>query len=807
MFDNLNEKHLKSMITEKLSIYFGTSSKEATAEQLYKAVVMTVKDILLEKQKTFNLKQREQGKKKLYYLCMEFLVGKSLKNNCYNLRIKDAMQNVLKDFNTSLEELYEFEPDPGLGNGGLGRLAACFMDSLATGEYSAMGFSILYEYGLFKQKIVDGWQIELPDQWLSGGEVWLTPRSDKHFNVRFDGYIEESWTEGKLNIVYKDYSEVEAVPYDMMISGADCAAVSVLRLWKPVATKKFDMQSFTQGDYYRAMRDSNDADLIGKVLYPTDSTWEGKELRLKQQYFFVSASIQNIFSDHIKRIGNIDSLPANAAIHINDTHPAFCIPEMMRIMLDDYGCSWEKAFNIVTKTVAYTNHTVMSEALEKWPEDLIARKLPRIYSLMKEIDRRFCDEARYVYHLSNETVENMSIISHNQIKMANLSIIGSHSVNGVSKLHSEIIRSSIFKDFYNITPKKFKNVTNGIAHRRWLCQSNTALASLIGDCIGNDYYKQPEKLIEFKRFENDDSVLKRLAEIKYENKKLFAEYAKIKNGVIINPDSIFDVQAKRMHEYKRQLLNVLKIISIYDELLINPDQNIMPMTFIFGAKAAPGYYMAKQIIKLISFLSADIAKNKDINKILNVVFMEDYNVTMAEKLMPSAEISQQISLAGKEASGTGNMKFMLNGAITIGTLDGANVEIKEACGADNIFIFGLKSHEVESLWNLGYNSTYYYNKNIKLKRVIDMLNAGFNGTSFSDIAQYLLTGKGIADPYMCLADFSEYLGVHNKAIKTYKDVIKWNKMSLNNIAAAGVFAADRSIKNYAQNIWNISPVL
>lgn len=806
MNSNINEKQLKEMISGKLSRYFGSIFKEATQEQLYKAVIMTVRDLLLEKRKAFNIKQKEQKKKKLYYLCMEFLVGKSLKNNCYNLDIIQPLNNVLKECNLSLEQLYDLEADAGLGNGGLGRLAACFLDSLATGGYSATGFCLLYEYGLFKQKIVDGWQTELPDQWLRSGDVWLTQRSDRHFNVKFGGHIKEEWTANKLVINHCDYSEVEAIPYDMMISGANSEAISVLRLWKPVATKSFDLQSFSQGDYDSAMKNLNEADLIGKVLYPADSTWEGKALRLKQQYFFVSASIQNIISDHISRVDDISRLPEYAAIHINDTHPAWAIPEMMRILLDDYGLCWESAWDLVNRTVAYTNHTVLSEALETWDVDLIKRQLPRIYDILIEIDIRFRESHEVKRFLTDNEIEHNKIISYNRIKMANLCVIGSHSVNGVSALHSDIIKKSIFKSFYNLTPEKFCNVTNGITHRRWLCQSNIGLSSLIYDLIGQDCNKLPERLIELKKYENNEQVLLSLAKIKADNKKRFSDFA-LKRGVIIDPYTIFDVQAKRLHEYKRQLLNVLKIISLYDDLLQNPDKDVEPITFIFGAKAAPSYYMAKQIIKLICFLSMEIKKNKKINKKLNVEFMEDYNVSMAEILIPATEISQQISLAGKEASGTGNMKFMLNGALTIGTLDGANVEMAQSCGIDNIFIFGLKSDEVETLWNSGYNSTFYYNQNARLKRIINMLNTGFNGTSFSDISEYLLTGKGIADPYMCLADFSEYFNICERASDIYRDRTKWNKMSLNNIASAGIFSADNSIKNYAHNIWNISPVL
>ena len=802
--NNFTEKEAETLIKSKLSRYFGVTEKEATKEQIYKATVMCVKDILLEKRSAFNRKYRSKGGKRVYYLCMEFLLGQSLKNNTYNLNMQESLDKALrKCFNCSLEDLYDMEPDAGLGNGGLGRLAACFMDALASQNYPALGYSIRYEYGLFKQKIVDGWQMELPDIWLPGGEIWLTQRQDKTFKVKFDGYIKENWTKNGLKIEHCDAKEVEAVAYDMMISGKDCEAVSVLRLWVAQNRHDFDMKTFSQGDYMRCMQEDNEAELISKVLYPSDNHFEGKSLRLKQQYLLVSASLQDIVQDHLKRYGTLDSLPDKAAIHTNDTHPALCIPELMRILIDDHGYSWEAAWSIVTRTVAYTNHTVMSEALEKWNEDLIARRLPRIYSILKEINQRFCAEMWNRFPGDWDKIDRMSIFSHSQIKMANLSVIASHKVNGVSALHSKIIKESIFKDFNDVFPEKFTNVTNGIAYRRWLCQSNPELSSLITECIGDGFVKDAAKLIGFKDFENDERVLNELNKIKALKKKQFCDFAKKKQGVIIDPETMFDVQAKRMHEYKRQLLNALYIISLYNDLKENPNLPVQPKTFIFGAKAAPGYYFAKQIIRLICCMSEDIKKNPKINAKLNVVYMEDYNVTMAEKLMPSTEISEQISQAGKEASGTGNMKFMINGALTIGTLDGANVEMREACGDENIFIFGLTAREVNELWSHGYNSTGYYNNNKKLEKVIDALNKGFNGVAFDDIARYLLVGSPVADPYMCLADFGSYCDIHAKADEVYKDKMLWTRKSLNNIATSGIFSADRAIREYADNIWNL----
>ena len=800
----ISEKEVKESIKGKLVRYFGVSPAEATKDQIYKAVVMSVRDILLQKRQQFHKKIKAQRAKRVYYLCMEFLLGRSLKNSLYNLSATAVYEKVLSSYGISLDEMYEFEPDAGLGNGGLGRLAACFMDALATGDYPAMGYSLRYEYGLFKQKIVDGWQLELPDTWLPGGEAWLTQRSDKSFIVRFNGQVEERWTENGLETNYVNCKEIEAVAYDMMISGKDSDAVSVLRLWKAKPVQDFNMKLFSQGEYYQAMTDDNDADLLTKVLYPADNHTAGKSLRLKQQYFLCSASIQNIIKDHKHRYGDLRDLPKLAAIHLNDTHPAMAVPELMRILVDEYFYDWNQAWAITTATCAYTNHTVLAEALETWSEDLIERTVPRIHSIIKEINRRLCEELWNRFPGEWAKISRMSIIEHDRIKMANLSLYGGHSVNGVSALHSEIIKKSVFKDFYDFSPEKFTNVTNGIAHRRWLNQSNPELSALLTDCIGDGFELNAAQLSEFKKFEDDKTVLNRLDEIKSIKKRQFAEYAKKKQGIIVNPETIFDVQAKRLHEYKRQLLNVLHIIDDYLDLLDNPELDVVPKTYIFGAKAAPGYDMAKKIIKLINFLAEDIKKHPKIHDKLNVVYMEDYNVTMSEKLMPASEISEQISLAGKEASGTGNMKFMINGALTIGTMDGANVEMAEAVGLDNIFIFGLKSNEVDDIWRTGYSSSNYYNKSPRLRRIIEALIVGFNGQSFADIANYLLTETPVADPYMCMADFGAYRNTQNKISKLYvNDKQKWNKMSLRNIAAAGVFAADRSIADYAKNIWKL----
>ncbi len=803
-----NKDEVKALLEGVLLRHFGCSAKEASSEQMYKACAITVKNLLSDKRSEYKKKVNEAGAKRVYYMCMEFLVGRSLKTNLCNLGLDKAYSEALSSLGFELDELYECEPDAALGNGGLGRLAACFMDSLSSLDYPATGFSICYEYGLFRQMIVDGIQLELPDVWLPGGEVWLVPRTDRIYKVRFGGKITEGWKDGHCEIIYQNAEEIEAVPYDMFISGASSSAVSQLRLWRARDIQNFNMGLFTQGQYTKALEESTNAEIISKVLYPSDNHTEGKLLRLSQQYFLVSASVQSILRDHIAVYKTLDNLSDKVAIHINDTHPALCIPELMRILVDDYFYSWERAWDIVTKTVSYTNHTVMPEALEVWNEDLFALKLPRIYTIVKEINERFCRRAWEVFTGDWDRISRMSIVADSQIRMANLSVVASHSVNGVSRLHSSILKKSTFNDFYKMYPERFDNVTNGVAHRRWLCYSNPALASLIEDCIGSDYRHEPEKLAELKEFANDTQVLDRLRAIKHENKVAFADLIYKKTGRALNTHSIFDVQIKRLHEYKRQLLNALNIIGLYLDLKDNPDTDIQPQTFIFGAKAAPGYDMAKRIIKLICCLGKDISENPNakIREKLSVVFLEDYNVSMAEALIPSAEISEQISLAGKEASGTGCMKLMLNGALTIGTLDGANVEMCEAVGKENIFIFGLSASEVEELWLRGYNSASCYTSSPRLTRIINALSIGFAGESFADISAYLLNAQGVADPYMCLADFDSYHTTHKTMTEAYKNREWWCRASLMNVASAGYFSADRSIEEYAVRLWNLKKV-
>ncbi len=806
MAEKYTKQKLMELIEGKLSRYYGLSVAEATREHIFKAMAVTIRDILREKRTAFSKKVSQENAKRVYYLCMEFLTGTSLRNNIYNLGMESVMSEVASEYGFELSELYALDPDPGLGNGGLGRLASCFMDSLATMNYPAMGYSIRYEYGLFKQKIVDGWQTEMPDVWLPGGDVWLVPRSDDAVEVHFDGQVEEVWENGGLRINHYNTVCVKAMPYDMMISGKDSDAVSVLRLWRAVNPINVDMKLFSQGEYAKAMEATANIEAISKVLYPADDNHEGKSLRLRQQYFMVSAGLQDIIKRHLRVYSSLDNLHEKVAIHINDTHPALAVPELMRLLMDVHHFDWDKAWHTVTNTFAYTNHTVMAEALEVWQDDLLQRRLPRIYQIIREINERFCREIWNRYPGDWNMSEKMAIMSERTIRMANLSIIGGHKINGVAKIHSQILKDSVFKEFYNMQPEKFTNVTNGITHRRWLCQANPHLTKLICDCIGDKFVKNPAELSAFLKFKDDKTVLSQLEVIKAQNKRVFADFSAKYLDTKIDPNTVFNTQAKRLHEYKRQLLNALRIIGLYRSLLANPDLDVVPTTYIFAAKAAPSYYMAKRVIDLIWSLSKEIEKHPTISKKIKIFFVENYSVSLAEMIMPASEISQQISLAGKEASGTGNMKLMINGALTLGTMDGANVEIHDEVGPDNIFIFGMSDKEVDLLWKQGYNPNNYYLGNEYLKDIVDSLAVGFNGSSFKDIHDYLLTGRGIPDPYMCLADFGDYCRVHEIADRAYADKMLWNKMSLINIGSAGVFAADRSVKEYADNIWGLTPV-
>lgn len=790
---------IKKTICEKLDRNFGVSLENATDEQCYKAVALTVRDLMTQSRSEYMAKTEKTHTKQVYYLCMEFLLGRSLKNNLFNLGIEEDFRDALNQMGLKLDSLYEQEPDAGLGNGGLGRLAACFLDGLATQGYPATGYSLRYEYGIFRQKLVDGWQTELPDFWLPGGKIWLQAVPEKSVEVHFYGKIEDYWNNQYHVVNHKDYTKVIAVPYDMYLAGMDGRGISRLRIWAS-RSADFDMKLFNGGNYMRAMEQNAMAEAITKILYPDDNHAEGKSLRLSQQYFLVSATIQDIIRRHLFKYSTLDNLPEVAAIHLNDTHPVLAIPEMMRVMLDECGYSWDAAWDIVTRTVAYTNHTVMSEALECWGVDLFRMMLPRIYQIIEEINRRFC-ASMHEKGVDGYKVGRMAPLNDGYVKMANLAVVSSHSVNGVSQLHSDILKESVFHDFYTEMPEKFTNVTNGIAHRRWLNQANPALASLITELIGDGYIHDASQLEKLLKFKDDASVLDRMAKIKRGNKLRLAEFIKRENNLEIDPDSMFDVQVKRMHEYKRQHMNALEILSTYQWLRENPNADFTPHTYIFGAKAAPGYYFAKQMIRFIVDLGKTINNDPRVNKKMRVVYLEDYRVTLAELLTPAADVSEQISLAGTEASGTSNMKFMINAAVTLGTLDGANVEIHQSVGDENILLFGMTTPEVNEL-KPNYSPRALFDRNPEIKKAVEELNTGFNGVSFRDIGDALLT----RDTYMVLADFHSYKQARKKAELLYGDTAGWNRMGLVNTAMAGRFAADRAIREYAENIWNATPL-
>lgn len=791
---------LAAMLERKLSHNFGVTPEQASDEIFYKATALVLLDIMSDRRAAFKKAADEQEAKTVYYMSMEFLMGRSLKNSLFNLELTENMGKALAKFKVKLDKLYDFEPDAGLGNGGLGRLAACYLDSLSAGSYPAMGYCIRYELGIFRQKLVDGWQTEMPDFWLPGGGVWLKPRHDAAVDVHFDGKIDEWWDGSYHHIEHTDYHNVRAVPYDLMVAGKDGKTVNLLRLWS-AECQDFDMSAFNQGDYVRALEQRAMAEAISKVLYPEDNHIEGKSLRLRQQYFLVSASIQDILNRHLRKYNTLDNLPDKVAIHINDTHPTLSIPELMRFLLDECGYAWDKAWSIVTRTVAYTNHTIMSEALECWQESLIKARIPRIYQIIREIDRRYREE---VWNRTGDgaIVERTAIIQNGVIRMANLCVAACHTVNGVSALHSEILKDELFRDYYAMSPEKFTNVTNGIAHRRWLCQANPELTAELCNLIGDSFIKDTSNLEKLTAYADDEAVLKRIGEIKQNNKVRFSNYIKAECGVSVDPQSVFDMQVKRLHEYKRQHLNALNIITEYIWIKNNPNAEVKPKTYIFGAKAAPGYLFAKEIIQMIHHLAAVIDNDRALRDKLKVVFLEDYRVTLAEMMIPAADISEQISLASTEASGTGNMKLMMNGAITLGTEDGANVEIHRAVGDDNIIIFGMRTPEVLSLQKNGYSPLSYYNNNSELRAALDFIGRGIGGKSFENIYNSLKNN----DRYMALADYADYRKAQQRAEELYAKPEIWNRMSLMNIAKSGIFSSDRAVEEYAHNIWNLEPV-
>ena len=801
------KKELEQQIIGKLRRNFGREVEEATSVHMFRACALVLRDIMSARELATESKIRDSHARQVHYLSLEFLMGRSLEKNAYNLGVLPQLKEAIEDLGFSAPDLFEVEPDAGLGNGGLGRLAACYLESMTTLEIPATGYSICYELGLFKQKIVDGQQVELPDNWLDISDCWLIPKMDETEKVHFGGTVKDVWNpDGSHSVVYEGGNDVLAVPKDMEIAGYGTDHVNVLRLWDAKSPTPLDMSLFSRGEYLKATEQKAMAESIAKVLYPEDNHYEGKSLRLKQQYFFVSATVQCICRQHKAEYGTLRNFHQKHVIQINDTHPTLVIPELMRILLDEEGYTWDEAWHIVTNTVAYTNHTIMVEALERWPQQLIESLLPRIWQILVEISNRYQAQLNEYFHGDQSKVRDQAIIWGGEVRMANLCVCACFAVNGVSALHSDILKRETFHDVYVRTPDKFKNVTNGIDHRRWLSEINPKLDALIQDCGGKGYQLHPEQLECLLKHQDDASVLERLAAIKAENKRNFAAYVAWESGVVLNTDAMFDVQVKRLHEYKRQLLNVMHITYLYQQLKNNAHFDFTPRTYLFGAKAAPGYSVAKDIIHLINSLAQAVNSDPACKDRLQVVFLENYRVSLAEKLMPASELSEQISTAGKEASGTGNMKFMMNGALTIGTLDGANVEMHQQVGDENIFLFGLKAHEVSEMKNNGYRAYEYYMRDHLLKAVLDQFTQGFgDGVSYSDIANRLLFGAngGMADEYMLLADFQSYREAHERAGRTYLDPKQWNKMALINIAKSGIFAADRSIRDYARDIWKV----
>ena len=819
MMEKMDEKkrNIIAQIESGLTLLYGQSLSEATPRQIYMALCRVIRNEIMEKWAAERKKEETSaGSKHLYYLSVEFLQGRALGNNLLNLDETEVYRSALEDLGVSLNEMEDYEPDPGLGNGGLGRLASCFLETLATCGYPAVGCGIRYEYGLFRQKILDNDQIEIPDTWLddSGGAYpWEIIQPDDQMEIRFGGKIEECWEHERMHIRHSEYSIVHAVPYDVPIVGYKTDHVTNLRLWSAVSPMRLDMQSFSRGDYVAAMRERELAEVISKVLYPDENHVEGKSLRLKQHYFFTSATVQYIVKDYKRRFGaDLTRLPEKVVIQINDTHPSLAIPELMRILMDEEGYNWDTSWSIVTGVFNYTNHTVMREALEIWPEALFRELLPRIYSIVQAINEHFCNKLWNYYPGQWEKIGRMAIVGYNEVRMANLCIAGSAHVNGVSKLHGDILKQDVFRDFYVVEPWKFLGITNGITPRRWLMYANPEFSALLDEAIGQKWRSDLNELENLVPFANDAAFCEKFAAIKQKNKERFAKWMGDKQGKALNPTMIFDVQAKRLHEYKRQILNVLNIIDLYDRLMNDSSFDMQPTTFIFGAKASAGYHIAKLTIRLINVLSEKIAQAPErVREKLNVAFLENYNVTAAEKLIPAADISEQISTAGKEASGTGNMKFMLNGAVTIGTLDGANVEMYERLGEDNFYLFGIHAEEADALIKKGdYSAGQLYSHNNTIRRVMDYLIDGSldvgKERQFNDLYSTLLFGSdhALADQYLVLHDFMEYKQAHQRITEDYAKRDAWVKKSIMNTAKSGVFSSDRTIEEYNKRIWHLS---
>ena len=809
----ISKEEFKKSIIENVKNQYRRTIDEATPQQIFQAVSYAIKDVIIDDwiatQKQFD----ETGAKKVYYLSMEFLMGRALGNNIINLGAKKAVKEALEELGFDLNAIEDQEPDPALGNGGLGRLAACFLDSLATLGYPAYGCGIRYHYGMFKQKIKDGYQVEVPDEWLKNGYPFELRRPEYATEVKFGGYVKTEWDGGRNHFVQEGYQSVLAVPYDMPIVGYGNNVVNTLRIWDAQPIDTFSLSAFDKGDYQKAVEQENLAKNLVEVLYPNDNHYAGKELRLKQQYFFISASLQVALKKFKETNDDIHKLPEKIVFQMNDTHPTVAVAELMRLLLDQEGLNWDEAWGITTKCCAYTNHTIMAEALEKWPIELFSRLLPRVYQIVEEINRRFLIEVQNKYPNNYEKVKKMAIIFDGQVKMAHLAIVAGYSVNGVAKLHTEILKNQELKDFYEMMPEKFNNKTNGITQRRFLLHGNPLLADWITEQIGDEWITDLPHLAKLKVYVDDPKFQQEFMNIKYQNKLRLAKYIKEHNGIDIDPRSIFDVQVKRLHEYKRQLLNILHVMYLYNQLKDNPNMDMVPRTFIFGAKAAAGYQIAKKTIKLINSVADVINKDKSINGKLKVVFIEDYRVSNAELIFAAADVSEQISTASKEASGTGNMKFMLNGALTLGTMDGANVEIVEEVGKENAFIFGLSADEVINYENNGgYNPEEIFNTDQDIRRVLMQLINGYYSPQdpelFRDIYNSLLNTKNSAkaDTYFILKDFRSYAEAQRRVEAAYRDENWWARAAMLNTASAGKFSSDRTIEEYVRDIWHLEKI-
>lgn len=807
---NVTKEVLKQEIFETIKTKFRKTIDQVSEEQIYEALAYSIKDIIADQWIETANAYDENDVKTVYYLSMEFLMGRALGNNMINLQVNDVVREVMEELGLDINAIEDQEPDAGLGNGGLGRLAACFLDSLATLEYPAYGCGIRYRYGIFEQKIVDGYQVEAPDEWLKNGNPFEIRRPEYGSEIKFGGYVRVAKDEnGREKFIHENYQSVLAIPYDVPIVGYGNSTANTLRLWDAEAVKGFDLQMFDKGNYDKAVEAANLAKTIVEVLYPNDNHYKGKELRLKQQYFFISATIQQVVRKFLAKHDDIRKLPDKVVFHINDTHPSLAIPELMRVLMDDCALEWEEAWAITRRTCAYTNHTIMSEALEKWPIELFSRLLPRVYQIVEEINRRFCAAIVDKFGSDNDRIRRMAIVYDGEVRMAWLSIVGSFSVNGVARLHTEILKNEVLKDFYEMYPTKFNSKTNGITQRRFLLHGNPLLARYVTKKIGKDWIKNLNDIKKLEQYAEDEFDKKEFMKIKYQNKVRLAEYIKKHNKIEVDPRSIFDVQVKRLHEYKRQLMLILYVMHLYNELRDNPDFDMMPRTFIFGAKAAPGYHRAKKIIKLINNVANVINNDPNINNKIKVVFIENYRVSNAEMIFAAADVSEQISTASKEASGTGNMKFMLNGALTIGTLDGANIEIAEEVGRENCFIFGMTSDQVIDLQHTKeYNPWDIYNTNQAVRRVVTQLINGYYSPEdpdlFREIYDSLLNGGGApADQYFILKDFDAYIEAQVKVDLAYRNQDEWAKMAMLNTANAGKFSSDRTIQEYVDQIWKL----